>query len=90
LAFFVSSVSNNNALAAVVGRDPLAEANEIVRRLSTHREHVSSKPLAIDRMVRTHDAPQAKVGLTNAASLARRLNLADRQCRLPSRTSVGS
>ena len=48
------------ALATIVGCDPLAEAHEIVRRLSTHREHVNSKPLAIDRIVRTHDAPRAK------------------------------
>jgi hypothetical protein len=52
--------STYRSLAAVVGRDPLAEAREIVRRLSTHREHVNSKPLAIDRMVRTRDAPRAK------------------------------
>jgi hypothetical protein len=32
--------STYRALAAVVGRDPLAEAHEIVRHLSNHREHV--------------------------------------------------
>jgi hypothetical protein len=52
--------STYRALAAVVGRDPLAEAHEIVRHLSTHREHVNSKPLAIGRMARTHGAPRAK------------------------------
>jgi hypothetical protein len=52
--------STYRALAAVVGRDPLAEAHEIVGHLSTHREHVNSKPLAIDRLARTHDAPRAK------------------------------
>ena len=55
-----SIFSTYRALATVVGRDPLAEAQEIVRNLSTHREHVNSKPLAIDRMARTHDARQAK------------------------------
>jgi hypothetical protein len=45
--------STYRPLAAVVGRDPLAEAHEIVR-------HVNSKPLAIDRLARTHNAPRAK------------------------------
>jgi len=52
-----SILSTYRALAAIVGRDPLSEANEIVRHLSRHREHVNSEPLAIDGMVRTHDAP---------------------------------
>jgi hypothetical protein len=52
--------STYRALAAVVGRDPLAEAHEIVRHLSTHRGRVNSEPLAIDRLARTHDAPRAK------------------------------
>jgi hypothetical protein len=51
--------STYRALAAVVGRDPLAEAHEIVRHLSTHRDHVNSWPLAINRLARTHDAPRA-------------------------------
>jgi hypothetical protein len=52
--------STYRALAAIVGRDPLAEAHEIVRDLSTNRGHLNSKPLAIDRyrMLRTHDAPK--------------------------------
>jgi len=55
-----SILSTYRALAAIVGRDPLSEANEIVRHLSRHREHVNSEPLAIDGMVHTHDARGAK------------------------------